>query len=323
MVKVSRSRLRACIVGPHFFGTLILAVAFFSVGGSSRGDVSLARLQHYLLNYRYVPVPTDLVNENQQQVEVRINGKRVHLVVDTGSDFTTLSRDCASRLKAAVQESGESSLGAGGMESGTTGLATVNSFTIQDDAINQPGVVHVLPEGENIPGADGLFGFDSLWMNSAIILVGGEGILLRPGAREPRAPLKAILRREGYAPVPFSVSLDRIIATGSLNGHPLSAEIDCGAASSFFDVDYLKQIGTRTHWYPLTMMGVDGRAVSVRQFRPDNMMLGGYQVPGREMLAGSSPLLTMAHIQAVLGFDFLRSHRAIIDLGSNLLWLKN
>ena len=288
----------------------------------TRGADAPTALENYLFQNHYGAIRTEISNQGEQTFDAKINGQIVHLMLDTGASATVLTAACAQRLKLPLKETKIHNFGVGGKINGYISLAPLSSFTIRDWPINHVSQVEVLPRAPRaLSDIDGLFGYDSLRLNAAIIVVGGGGFLIRPGPPQG-VPIKTYMKSRGFTAVPLKFSENRMLASGSLNGHPLTAQIDCGAAISCFQLKYLRKLDYPTTYAPVTMSGADGRTLPAEQFTTTNFVLAGFRVPSRIMMTLDSPALESEKIEAFLGVDFLADHHGVIDAGSGILWLK-
>jgi hypothetical protein len=99
--------------------------------------------------------------------------------------------------------------------------------------------------------------------------------------------------------------------------------LDSGASFSSFDAASISiAIGHDVTSAALSMQGVDGRMPEMYRFTPAKFDLDGFDIPPMTMLALHSPLLKTGEVEGLLGVDVMGTHRGIIDLGENLLWLK-
>jgi predicted aspartyl protease len=142
--------------------------------------------------------------------------------------------------------------------------------------------------------------------------------------------LTGLLESEGFTRIELDRSgLGHFHTSGTLNGRELSIVIDTGAASTVFSFDIAREMGLTLN--KLEMLG--GGAGSARmeiheiagaEFRLSNVVprtRGLYamdlsHVNEAAMMKGSGP------IDAVLGVDVLEAHSAVIDYGSNSLFLR-
>jgi hypothetical protein len=314
---------------------VVLIGAALSVCPSRAADSSSSAFQTYVLQHYYAEVPTEIAKADDQQkysnkqiFQALINGKQVRLIVDTGAGRTVLTNACARRLGLNMIDTGQSIYGIGGEVSGHDGIALVSSFKVVGREINRFNTIQVLPPGSILPGtdgeadADGLFGLDLLYLNYAILPVGGHGFLIKTGLAKA-APVDLYMKQTGFTPVPLEFSHGHLSVDGALNGLPFHAIVDYGAALSTFDLGYVKKaIGRDPHWIPMFMEGVDGRRLSSYKFTPKEMTLGSFNIPPLTMICFETPVLAKTASNAFVGFDLLAEYRAVIDAGRDILWLK-
>jgi hypothetical protein len=282
-----------------------------SSGGSPLGQ--------YLDQNGYVQMPVDYNGHNQESVHVQINGSSGVLILDTGCVRTCLTSGFASKLKLDVQKA-DAAMGVGGKIVGG-GIAFLNSFTLNNQPINRTDTVRVLPPHAAAPG-DGLLGYDCLRLNSVILPVGMGYFLYRAGT-EPPVEIDSFLKTLGYQAIPLTFGEGGLRAAGSLDGHPLVAVVDCGAAFTLFDSSFVRMtVGALVTRTRMISWGLDGRPTLIGIFNADKLTFGTLTFPPTRTTTATGTTLATIHAQALLGYDLLAEHRAIIDLGHNVLWMK-
>jgi hypothetical protein len=276
-------------------------------------------LGDFLAQHGYAPMRVDNNGHNQDIVRVSLNGYAASLGVDTGCSRTCITDALARNLKLTIQNT-VTVTGVGGKVPGT-GFAVLTSFTLNNNPINRLNTIEVLPPNAKVP-VDGLLGYDTMRLNAVILPVGEGYFLYKPG---PAAPpdIDSYLKASGYQPIPLTFGEGGLRAAGSLNGHPLVALVDCGANYTLFDSDFVKMtVGALVSRSRLVSWGLDGRPMQVETFRAFNLKLGALTLPPTLTTTASGTTLRAVHAQALLGYDLLAEHRAIIDLGHNVLWMK-
>ncbi len=270
----------------------------------------------------YSLMPVDNSGRNNQKVDVVINGQKVRLIIDTGAPRTIITAQCARQLNLDVIDTGEKSGGVGGVIDGTLGIALIKSVTLNNLEINRLDTIEVLPKSSPWKEADGLLGFDFLHLNSVILPVGGAVFLFKPDRGLPPR-IDHFMELLGFKAIPLEYAKGGLRVTGQLNGHPLTALLDCGAGYSDFDLDYIRQIsGVRTNELRMTGHGVDGRGMRVYGFTPKDLGFGSLNLPPMELAANEAPYFAKQGVNALLGCDLLETHHAIVDLGHDVLWMK-
>jgi predicted aspartyl protease len=309
--------LRRCL-------TWILPVLFVAgvASAAEPGAVDAGReLGKYLAQHGYGVMRVDNGGENNQIVEPYLDGKRVEMIVDTGCATTCITHSCARDLGLDVHASKAQESGIGGKVSGTGGVAVVKSFTLTKYEINRTNIIHVLSGEANLP-AEGLFGYDFMHLNAVLLPVGARFFLFKPGAGAI-PPIDSFMTGMGYKSIPLTYGKGGLRIEGNLNGHALTAVVDCGCAYTLFDSDFVtKTAGTHLYGQGFVTRGVDGRSIMAYLFAPRSLGFGNLTLEPTEMTASTGNVLPQLKAQALLGYDLLAMHRAIIDLGHNVLWMK-
>lgn len=278
-------------------------------------------LSRYLLQHGYGVTHLNVRSDNSATVTALLNGSPVEMVVDTGCAGTCLNRNCANRLGLNVVDSHETFFGVGGPVSGN-GFAKINSFKLNSYEINRLNIIRVLSKEASLR-PEGLFGYDCLHLNSVLLPVGAEFLFFRPGPASLPS-IDVYLKAMGFQAVPLTYSAGGLRISGKLNGHPMIAIVDSGCAYSLFDRNFVKQSAPDniSRRYILTRAGIDGKAVIKSLFRPDRLTFGTLDLSNVELFSAQGTTLPAARAQALLGYDLLTAHKAIIDLGHNVLWMK-
>ena len=306
-----RSAFRARMMAGALAGAMALTTA--------KAESAAPDLEAYLRQHHYGDIVTNYERgSNAQTVEVEINGKTAHLRVDTGAMMTVLSAPCAERLNLKVRSTKESAIGVGGVVK-NLGFSAIRSFKIGHVEINHLSIIAVMPMGGNFD--DGLLGLDVLKLNDVILPVGGRGFLIKPGAT-PVAPIDAFMRQMEFTPVPLTFSKMRLKVSGLVDGKALHAIIDTGASYTAFDSQFLSRYLNGRSGMIGFAVGVDGRNNVIGSFTPRKMMLGSFEIPSSTFTTTKSFGLEIEKVDALIGYDLLASHRAVIDIGSNTLWLR-
>ncbi len=297
-----------------------------SAGGAIQADVSgvSAEFQTYMLAHHYAAAQLDRAgNTNKQTIDVKIDGKTVTLVFDSGADHTLISADCARRLHLNVQVTKFAVTGVGGKVNGVYGLALIQSFTIGGYPINRTNTIAVIPDTGKLGWAqDGLFGLDFMHLNAAILPVGGHGFLFKPGPA-PRVPIDSYMNRLAFKPIQMAVENGAFVANGHLNGQPFHARIDSGSDFTVFDLAFVRKVlGRNPVFMNFSFSGLDGKEFDGYRFTPASMDLAGVSIPPVTIVATDMPGITQIGTNALFGYDLLALHDSVIDTGTGTLWLK-
>jgi predicted aspartyl protease len=306
--------------------TLLLVLALSAHPSRASAGTGAAdagqQLWTFLRGHGYGLLRMEKVERNAQFVEAEINGHSVVLTVDTGCTQTCLRRGCARDLALDIHETKLHAIGIGGVAKGTMGAAKVASFKLGGYEINRTNIVQVMATGESAKGTDGLLGYDFLKANATIIPVGADFVFYKPG-NGAVPDISPYMNRLGFKPVPLTHRAFGLVVTGHIDGVPMSAIVDCGAAYCTFNINFLTgAVHFSVRYIGNSATGVDGHSQPLYLFTPRKVEFGGHALQPEEMLAQFSPALVAVHQDALLGFDQLAAHSAIIDLGHAILWLK-
>ena len=276
-------------------------------------------LAQYLAQNGYVPIRVDNTGDNQGAVQVRINGCTGTLALDTGCMRTCITSGFALHVKLDIHQA-DPMVGVGGALAGS-GLALLNSFALNNLTINRTDTIQVLPPRASAP-EDGLLGYDYMRLNSMILPVGANFLLYKQGPAPP-PEIDSFLKAWGYQPIPLSLGEGGLLATGSLDGHPMIVVVDSGAKNTVFDLGFVKMtVGALISTSRLIYWGIDGRPMYVGTFEADKFTLGAMTFRPTMTTTANVTALRKMHVQALLGYDLLAEHKAIIDLGHDVLWMK-
>ena len=142
--------------------------------------------------------------------------------------------------------------------------------------------------------------------------------------------LVEFLEQNGYTRVPLSKSgIGHFHTDGTLSGRALSVLVDTGAASTVFSLDIAREMGLRLSKLEMMGGGAGAAQLDVYGIREARFRLGKI-FPQIAMLLAmdlshvnqAAALRRSGPIDAVLGADVLNEHSAVIDYGSNSLYLK-
>ncbi len=297
-----------------------LVLALFPLYGES--DL-IRELGVHLSHYGYGATRVNNSADNNQSVLVEINGRKVSLTVDTGSGQTCLTYQCARELKLDVVLSKREVSGVGGLVKGQSGVALVKSFTLNGYELNRTNLIEVLSKSaRSSRGEDGLLGYDFLHLNAVILPIGARILLFKPG-NGAVAGIKPYMEALGFKSIPLYHDRSGLKIEGRMNGHPFAAIVDSGAEFSTFDLDYVTKVAeAAVTSNSIGMRGIDGRESDVYGFTPKQLSLGGITIKPGMLGACRTAIFTKEKFNALIGYDILLRHEAIIDLGHDVLWMK-
>ncbi len=141
--------------------------------------------------------------------------------------------------------------------------------------------------------------------------------------------LVEFLKQNGYTQIPLSRSgVGHFHIEGLLNGHPVTVLVDTGADSTIFSLDLVREMNFTT-----TRLGLGAGAGSAElefhEVHDASFVIGSISPKVRAHLAMDFSTVNQAlaaagstPVDAILGIDVLDAHSAVIDYGSNSLYLR-
>ncbi len=112
------------------------------------------------------------------------------------------------------------------------------------------------------------------------------------------------------------------MVAGNLDRHPFHAVVDCGCQYTTFDYKLAAGVDPAVHPIAMRLGGMDGRVHGQYGFTPGTIQVGDVALPGQLIAADKYWLLTRRGVDALIGYDVLAPHHAIIDFGHLVLWLR-
>jgi hypothetical protein len=258
---------------------------------------------------------------NQPLVRVKINGRDVLMLLDTGSDRSILNEAAAARLHVSVDASSEYGVGVAGVAEQHPGRA--------DSAELAPGLPlsgRFKVGGRPLPGQEaivGLIGRDVLgdydvdldFPNDRVVLYQGRNCpSIRPDLASETEELPRPQRTNSGASPGIMISVD-------LDGVAQVALIDTGATSSVINLDRVAALGVTgaLMYRDQTGHGFDasGKKLGFVAHRFGRLKVGSNVIGGPELAVirlpeyGNKPEFDM-----ILGTDYLRFHRVWLSFAS-------
>ncbi len=285
----------------------------------------------YLSAHGYGVVPCESEYPNRTVVDVVVNGRRLKMFIDTGSALTYVNHSVAEEMGLEIHETPFPFIGVGGISHGHIGEAQINSFKIDGYEINRTSIIHVPPKSDVVPH-DGVLGYDYLQLNAVLLPVGARFFLFKPGAT-PVPSIDAYMAAMHFVPISVTPTKNGFRIPGTLNGHPFSGIVDCGAENTIFDGHFVFKVAGQpapnvgslfmTPGYSLMFgEGADGKKLPEVPFVPAGLTLGAFKLTPTPLMAMGRSTLAAQKLQALVGFDLLAAHRAILDFGHDVLWMK-
>jgi len=276
---------------------------------------------------RYVPVaklPIDYSDATRRAtVEGTINGKPIHMIIDTGAYMTALFRPAAERLGLPLDITGKYSTGVGG--------ASVNLATRVDDFAfggMRTGRVpmRVIGNASGMDG-DGLVGVDFLLQADMELALADRYLqFFRPSGC---AGTYLAYWDSNAMEIPFSGKEERSskpYVTVQLNGVKLNAMLDTGAPRSVVTRHGAERAGIRLDAADVhagrKVGGIGDEHVDSWFATFDSFAIGQESMKKVELqVVDDSSLGRVRGFDVVLGVDFLRVHRILFAMSQDRLYM--
>jgi len=122
-----------------------------------------------------------------------------------------------------------------------------------------------------------------------------------------------------------------IVVKAKIDGHPLNVIIDTGASHSCFDLVFVRQLSPEISMEDNDGLNVgvgtsdfESKLSSISNFRMGRFLLKQYDVVLLDMsnINQAYELMHKPLIHGILGSDFLKKYKAVIDYGSRVLMLR-
>jgi clan AA aspartic protease (TIGR02281 family) len=144
------------------------------------------------------------------------------------------------------------------------------------------------------------------------------------------ADLAAFLTGAGYRQVPLSRNgVGHFQASGSVAGHPVAVLVDTGAASTVLELAVARRLGLDLVKLDVHGAGAGGGGLEVFLVQGGQLSLGTVVPRPRALLAVDLTHVNQAlalkgatGVEAILGIDVFEAHAAVIDYGSQSLFLR-
>jgi hypothetical protein len=280
--------------------------------------------------------------QNHLIMPARVNGTPVRLLVDTGADasFFRSDRDAAlglTRTGEAIRRRGRS-----------FPLAMVNRLEVADFSLGAATIA--LSDAAQLRGTgpgpdrtvDGVIGLDLLRRHNAVINCHTRQLFLKvaPG---PLLDISKATSGLGFTRIALDGFPRRDVAVpATIRGQKGKLVVDTGAFVTGLDDDAMRALGVTTRPSALTTRGLDGKVrpvalADIRELRIAGIPIAPQSFAVMDLYGKKKAVRTHTGLGrlefyaarnpaerqwGVLGNELLDQRRAIIDLGSNALFLK-
>ena len=309
------------------FPAVLIAAPGVMASGEQR---TLARLPA-----EFEALPLLRSQQNHLLVNAAINGKRAVMMVDTGSPSTVVRPERCRYYNLSESASAGADLPNQIQVNGSLNqLLVAHELAIGGSALTDVPIaaaqlagVRRSPESERYERIDGILGLDVLLTTRAVLDFEQQTLVLRRPSHKPAARYPRILFR-GFVRTPITVSDgSNPFVSVTINGSSGQLLIDTGAFATLLHRQFVKELrlAVRRTRYRSDMINARGDSIDVAKIR--KISIGMVNIVDRQVCvtdlanilgdeASSKPIV------GVLGPEILRAHHAILDFGTNALYLK-
>src|SRR5205823_7897952 len=285
---------------------------------------------------RFEALPLTRSRQNHLLVRAYVNGKPALLGVDSGAPISAIALKRrahfgltgipgSSTLPARLQINGAFNNVAIARNFRIGALNLVDEPVVVVDLSGSGGASRVLQEQE----IDGILGADILLPTGAVLDCQKQILILK---MDPGSPGKTPgTDYRGLRGVPIRVSdTYNLYVDAAINGEPARLMVDTGAFATLLHRGFVRRLHVPVHATEFSSSAVNLKQRGVQVARIRRLSVGSVDILGKEvgvvdleglihsdLLRGSQP------VAGLLGAEFLRTHRGIIDFGTRTLYLKN
>lgn len=248
-------------------------------------------------------------------LDAQINGKSVHMLIDTGAFKTVLTRAEADRQQITLTRTRELAYGVGGQ-------AAMFSARPKEVIIGPARVAQTLfpvIEGFDFPGYGGIIGADYLLQADLEIALADKKLKFFRGSGCDDKSLAYWDTNALDVPLDIPSRDSRATVPVSINGTKLMALIDTGAAVTVINQNAAERLGfdpASAHAVKRGKLeGVNGKTRQAWIASFDSFAIGEERIdhPQITVLEQQSGDITSKGHQMILGRDFLRAHHVLLS----------
>jgi predicted aspartyl protease len=303
----------------------MLGVILLPFDGDAR--VSLEALRHD----GYGVVQIDRPEPNVLTVVAMINGRKAHLIVDTGWSLQgiTVKADYGKSLHSPVQ--GVKSLGhsasgyaMAGFQQGTADTVMLGNVEMRNVPVffgTLGSLQHSYTHRDT--HADGYIGSGFLSTCSAIVDLHNLRLYLRPPGTGHRAVISQAMKAQGLAEAPFEIIKTDCVVRVEINGVPGIMCLDTGANLAGVDERFVPKMNARSYSSRVRSMDASGAEGATKLTRLSSFRIAGVNVRAPDLRTSKFGLYdeTKGQVVGLLGMDILGKNGAIIDFGQKKIYL--
>jgi predicted aspartyl protease len=265
---------------------------------------------------------------NKMIMSARINGQRVNLLVDTGSNQVILNAAAAASFGITpsqgslgyirfTQINGQQ-LPVGFAQNLTAGSMSFGSLLVALRNSSRPGA------GDS--RVDGVLGLDLLTRHKAVINCQTEVIFFKLD-QSRRMDLSSVAAAEKFTRVPLRRERNGALTVPcSIHGQPARLLVDTGSFITIFHQAFLNSVGISVEETRVSAHFTRGTARKLSAGQIKDLKIGAFKTPPGKFGVMPLPNFTLlqggARLSGILGMDTLYNCHGIIDLDGMNLFLK-
>ena len=282
-----------------------------------------AALKTFLEHEGYGGSPLQRRFGNHLFATTTINGRRVALIIDSGSPFTLVDSASAKSLGLRVQATDAHITGvtgfvekAGTANLGTSGMGNCTFVNVPIGVANTQDIN--LVRG---PHLDGLFGLHEMSKFGVIIDCARQMLYVNPNGQSAAKSqnLESFLTGRGFVRIPMRLNAGHhLVIDGKVNGHSARFIVDTGAGTTFLSAPLAYASGAATTGVNLLGRGVTGGTLKEKVARIQELTLGNLLVHNAEITIGEPKI----DADGLLGEEYLSWNFGIVDVGGMNLYLR-
>lgn len=269
---------------------------------------------------------------NNSVVTVKMNGRMIDLIVDTGAGRTVIHPEVVQGLKIPLRNSGETTYGAldrvkgRQQREGEAAEFNVGGF----DA--GPTPIYVLNIGERTSSrdsTDGLLGISFLHRFNAIIDCLHSGLYLKRAPGTFRGFAQG-MKSGGYTEIPLRATSNGIAVAATLGNRRGYFIVDTGSPTTLLDTKAVAGLKyPRSVAGGVSLMDIGGTSVELMQVTINDLRIGGFPIPAQavgladlELMRGGMPSSDGLQFFGLLGQELLAFYVGVIDCSELKMYLR-
>jgi predicted aspartyl protease len=268
---------------------------------------------------------------NFYHLPIQSNGKPGNLLIDTGSPATLIFRSSLKKLDLTESKTKAPVRGLFGAGREVYGLTTIRALTTGNCRLTNVPVQVATGRVDNpfgLVNSNGLLGLRELIKFGAVLDLPNRLVYLRPSrpSGDVGAEIKSTLLRQGYAPVPLSITDFHLRIAGAVNKIPCYFLVDTGAYLTLLDSNFAS--GAKIQVIPTRLVArglVGSRSVGMAIL--PSLRIGNYELRhastsivrlDAQAVGGGS----RSEVAGLIGIEYLAMNSAIFDFITGTMYLR-